>query len=214
MTSLSNSSTGFKLPRPRTVAVIGAGPAGLTAAKQAIALGHTVTVFEQHDGLGGIWHPEGGGAYPSVRMQTSRSAFHYSDHPPAPGEGGEFLTLREMADYFRSYADRFEVLDECRLAARAPVPDVIGPDDRRAARDQCLGHVLVTADVLPVAVHEHDQPGGILGRPPAHMHPPDRRRVIAHGQDRRALGDADGCWELARRGTVALVGRPLGARAW
>lgn len=38
------------------VAVIGAGLAGLCAAKYAKSFGHSVTVFEQCDKLGGTWN--------------------------------------------------------------------------------------------------------------------------------------------------------------
>src|SRR4029079_12063958 len=38
----------------RSVAVIGSGPAGLAAAQQLNRAGHTVTVFEKSDRLGGL----------------------------------------------------------------------------------------------------------------------------------------------------------------
>ncbi|MCJ7662605.1 MAG: FAD-dependent oxidoreductase [Desulfobacterales bacterium] len=39
--------------KPRSVWVVGAGPAGLTAAFEAARLGHTVTLFEKHQEMGG-----------------------------------------------------------------------------------------------------------------------------------------------------------------
>jgi glutamate synthase (NADPH) small chain len=51
---------GWVVPRPparetgRRVAVVGSGPAGLSAAQQLRRLGHRVTVYEKHDKLGGI----------------------------------------------------------------------------------------------------------------------------------------------------------------
>src|SRR5207245_3410204 len=41
-------------PAPITVAVIGAGPAGLAAAQQLNRAGHTVTVFERDEAAGGL----------------------------------------------------------------------------------------------------------------------------------------------------------------
>jgi len=51
---------GWMVPNPpavrtgRRVAVIGSGPAGLAAADQLNRVGHTVTVFERHDRIGGL----------------------------------------------------------------------------------------------------------------------------------------------------------------
>lgn len=39
-----------------SVAVIGAGQAGLCSAKRCIEAGFNVTVYEQNDHLGGVWH--------------------------------------------------------------------------------------------------------------------------------------------------------------
>lgn len=39
----------------RSVAIIGAGPFGLAAARHSLAANHVVMVFEQSDQLGGTW---------------------------------------------------------------------------------------------------------------------------------------------------------------
>lgn len=100
------------------IAIIGGGPAGLTCAKQAIARGHDVAVFERCAQLGGIWSPAGGGSYPSVRMQTSRFAFHYSDFAPAENGSGMFLTRQEVFEYLSDYARTFGVLDKIQFCSR------------------------------------------------------------------------------------------------
>ncbi len=42
-----------------TVAIIGAGPAGLVSAKEAKAHGLNPTVFEKGSTVGGLWKPGG-----------------------------------------------------------------------------------------------------------------------------------------------------------
>ncbi len=94
------------------IAIVGAGPAGLTSAKQALALGHEVVVYESHAAPGGIWNPASGGAYPGVRMQSSRMSFPFSDF--APGQCAPFPLLEEVHGYLRDYADAFGVSEQVR----------------------------------------------------------------------------------------------------
>ena len=56
----------------RTVAVIGAGPCGLAAAKNLLDLGHRVTVFEAGDAVGGNWRLADATGHASV-MATTRT---------------------------------------------------------------------------------------------------------------------------------------------
>lgn len=45
------------------IAIIGAGPAGIISARNAIKAGHSVVLFEKNTRIGGIWNPWSGGAY-------------------------------------------------------------------------------------------------------------------------------------------------------
>ena len=89
------------------IAVIGGGLAGLTSAKQALAAGYDVVVYEKTSDVGGIWNPASGGAYEAVRMQSSRMSFPFSDYPPAFPT--DFPTLAEVHEYLRGYARHFGV---------------------------------------------------------------------------------------------------------
>ncbi len=66
---------------PKHIAIIGAGMAGITAARTLIQAGHRVTVFEKSKGVGG-------------RMATRRSEFGSFDH------GAQYFTVRDAR--FRS----------------------------------------------------------------------------------------------------------------
>ena len=80
--------------RKQTVAVIGAGAAGLVAARELRLEGHHVTVFERGGEVGGTWVYDGGAGPPSpapfrihsslydgLRVNLPREIMGYSDFP-------------------------------------------------------------------------------------------------------------------------------------
>ncbi len=101
------------------VAVIGAGPGGLAAAKHALEAGFEVTVFEASDDLGGQWHTAAAhsGVWPDMHTNTSRAMTAFSDFPGPPD-----LALHPAATqihaYLRDYAERFGVTPRIRFGTR------------------------------------------------------------------------------------------------
>lgn len=78
---------------PRHVAVVGAGPAGLAAARTALAAGARVTLIDAAEQPGGQYHrmlPEAYAADRPERLQHGWSAF---DRHAAPGAGASALRL-------------------------------------------------------------------------------------------------------------------------
>lgn len=65
----------------KRVAVIGAGAAGLTSARWLQDAGLEPTVFERTRAVGGLWRPDTGLAYPSLRTNTSKQKTAFSDLP-------------------------------------------------------------------------------------------------------------------------------------
>jgi cation diffusion facilitator CzcD-associated flavoprotein CzcO len=63
----------------KRVAVIGAGAAGLTSARWLLDAGLEPTVFERTGAVGGVWRPDTGLAYPSLRTNTSKQKTAFSD---------------------------------------------------------------------------------------------------------------------------------------
>lgn len=100
------------------VAVIGAGPGGLAAAKHALEAGFDVTVFEASDDLGGQWHTTAAhsGIWPGMRTNTSRAMTAFSDHP-VPDSHDLHPLAEQIHAYLRSYAGRFGVTDRIRFGA-------------------------------------------------------------------------------------------------
>jgi cation diffusion facilitator CzcD-associated flavoprotein CzcO len=65
--------------KQKTVCVIGAGVAGLAAAKTFGARGHRVTILERSGDLGGVWEPAR--SYPEVQTQSPKDLYRYTDKP-------------------------------------------------------------------------------------------------------------------------------------
>lgn len=99
----------------RSVAVIGAGPGGLVAARWLLSQGFEPTIFEQGPMLGGQWTalPGRSGVWPTMRTNSSRILTAFSDleldndevHP----------SNRDILGYLRRYADLFGLTSRIRL---------------------------------------------------------------------------------------------------
>ncbi|HVN32831.1 MAG TPA: NAD(P)-binding domain-containing protein [Thermoanaerobaculaceae bacterium] len=99
------------------IAIVGAGPAGLVAARYLRSEGFEPVLFEQGDRVGGQWtgDPRYSGVWPSMRTNTSRvmSAFSDLEHPPGTAV---YPTNQEMCAYFQRYAERFRLESCVRLS--------------------------------------------------------------------------------------------------
>ena len=101
------------------IAVIGAGPSGLVAAKHALESGFDVTVFEAGDVLGGQWQTTAAhsGVWPGMHTNTSRAMTAFSDFP-APPEHPLHPAAEQILAYLAAYAHAFGVVDRVRFGTR------------------------------------------------------------------------------------------------
>ena len=111
------------MARGGRVAVVGAGPSGLVAAKYAIEAGFDVVVFEAADDLGGQWHTaaDHSGVWPGMHTNTSRAMTAFSDFP-APADYPLHPVAEQVRAYLVAYARTFGVVDRIRF--RSPVESV------------------------------------------------------------------------------------------
>ena len=102
------------------VAIIGAGPAGLTAVKCLREVGLEAIAFEKDNHIGGLWHydeskADGGTiAYRSLKTNTSKKMTGFSDYP-FPDEFPTYPHRSQVLAYFNSYADHFGLRPFIRL---------------------------------------------------------------------------------------------------
>ncbi len=96
----------------KTYAVIGAGAGGLCAAKNLIAQGIEVEIFELGSHIGGLWvYDNDSGmspAYRSLHINSEAKVSTFTDFP-FPDANTLYPDHVEMADYFVRYADHFDL---------------------------------------------------------------------------------------------------------
>lgn len=94
----------------RRVAVVGAGAAGLCAAKHLVSRGFEVVILEMGSRIGGLWVYENDNgaspAYLSLHVNSEAAVTAYKDFPFPEGTP-LYPDHRQMTAYFEAYADRF-----------------------------------------------------------------------------------------------------------
>ena len=111
---------GMPSPDPnRAVAVIGAGPSGIVAARWLLHCGFEPVLFEDADEIGGQWlsRGPGSGVWPGMRTNTSRVLTRFGDLDHAPGTS-VYPSGEEILAYLHRYAERFGLADRLRPATR------------------------------------------------------------------------------------------------
>jgi cation diffusion facilitator CzcD-associated flavoprotein CzcO len=105
-------------PMTGSVAVIGAGPGGLVAARWLLAQGFDPTIFEQGPMLGGQWTGLDGrsGVWPTMHTNTSRilTAFSDLDH----GSDAVYPSASDVLAYLHRYAEEFDLVSRIRFDTR------------------------------------------------------------------------------------------------
>jgi len=118
-------------------AVIGAGAAGLAAARELVREGHAVTVLEQTDRIGGVWaytdevedDPLGldpncqrvhSSMYEGLRTNLPREVMGYSEFPfdtkfPGSKDPRRFCTHQEVLAYLTAFAEEYRLLQYIRF---------------------------------------------------------------------------------------------------
>lgn len=92
----------------KKIAIIGAGPGGLVAAKECLEAGMEPTVFEKSNGLGGLWNPDHGNMWDGMYTNLSKYHMAFSDFP-FPDTMPDFPHNKDVFAYLENYAEAFGV---------------------------------------------------------------------------------------------------------
>lgn len=106
-------STQAKRGRDARICIIGAGPSGITAAKNCLQSGlRNVVVYERGDQVGGNWvyspDPGHSSVYETTHIISSKTMSEYEDYP-MPASYPDYPSHTQLLAYFQGYADHFGV---------------------------------------------------------------------------------------------------------
>ncbi|MGW4350508.1 flavin-containing monooxygenase [Nocardia sp. NPDC004582] len=101
---------------PRKICIIGAGPAGLSAARALKRLGIPYEQFERHSDVGGIWDLNNPGTpmYESAHFISSRKTSGFFDFP-MPEDYPDYPGNRQILEYTRSFAAAYGLREAIRF---------------------------------------------------------------------------------------------------
>lgn len=125
------------------VAIIGAGPAGLCAARALKRAGIPFEIFERHSDVGGIWDSANPGSpmYESAHFIASKGQCHFAGLP-MPDHFPDYPSHRQILEYIRQFADAYGLRELIRFNTAVkriqPIDDsdrhwVVETDDGRRA---------------------------------------------------------------------------------
>lgn len=176
------------------ICVIGAGPSGITAAKNAVQFGFEVVVFEKNEKVGGNWvfNADTGhsSVYENTHIISSKVWSEYEDYP-MPDDYPDYPGHRQLQAYFESYAKYFQVFEHIRF--RHTVTRVTRTEDGKwlvAYTDETGVEHTDLFDQLMVANGHHwnpkypEYPGEFTG---TFLHSHDFKQVTEEWRGKRVL---------------------------
>lgn len=100
------------------LALIGAGPMGLAAAKLLVEQGIDFQGFELNTGVGGLWDIDGPRStmYQTAHLISSKTMTEFTDFPMREAVA-EYPSHHEMKQYFQEFADHFDLTRHYRFGA-------------------------------------------------------------------------------------------------
>jgi len=164
------------------VCIVGAGPAGLSAARAFRRLGIEYDQYERHSDVGGIWDLDNPGTpmYESAHFISSRTMSGFHDFP-MPDWFPDYPSNRLILDYTRSFARAYGLYDGIRFGTSVDevVPDGDGWSVRLSTGERRGYRAVVCAT-------------GVTWRPRMPVHPGNFNGELRHAVTYRGIDEFRG----------------------
>lgn len=159
------------------VGIIGAGFAGLGAAKVLTEFGHEVTVFDRTPDVGGVWSRTR--RYPGLTTQNDKGTYAFSDFP-MPRDYPQWPTGEQVQRYLENYVRQFGLQPLLRLETEVARAVQDADSGAWTLHTVCAGQLGAHRfDFLVVANGNYCEPL-LPDYPRAHAVPGRRRQGAAH----------------------------------
>ncbi|MFJ3823390.1 flavin-containing monooxygenase [Streptomyces nodosus] len=166
---------------PLTVAVIGAGAAGLAATRELIERGYAVTCFDRADRVGGHWNHD----YEALHLITPKSTSMFRGFPQPAGYPA-YPSRDQVIAYMQAFAERFGLLPHIEFGTTVVDVRPVGSSDGLDGWEIELGTGETREfDAVVVA-------NGHLHHPYVPELPGDFAGKVLHSVDYRNTGDLEG----------------------
>ena len=102
----------------KKICIIGAGPSGITAAKNCLHAGLDFVIFEKNDKVGGNWvfNSKTGhsSVYENTHLISSKSWSEYEDYT-MPDDYPDYPNHYQLQQYFEGYAKHFNIYSKIKF---------------------------------------------------------------------------------------------------